>query len=343
MKPLLNTLFVTLPESYIHREGDQVVVKVAREERLRLPIHTLSGIVCIGPVSVSPFALQLAAEAGVCVSFLTDNGRFMARVEGAVRGNVLLRREQYRRSDHPGGSAILARSFIAAKLANCRIVLQRSLRDHGGRDADAKISQAIHRIARIAQQIEGPVHLDRLRGFEGEAAEAYFGVFDELIIAGKEHFQFRGRTRRPPLDPVNAILSFVYTLLVHDIRGALESVGLDPSVGFLHRDRPGRPSLALDLMEEFRPLLADRLVLTLINRQQLRPSGFRRTETGGWIMTDDTRKEVLIAWQKRKQEEVTHPWLGETVPMGLLPYTQALLLARHLRGDYETYPPFAWK
>jgi len=343
MKPLLNTLFVTLPDAYIHREGAQIIVKVAREERLRLPIHTISGIVCFGPVNVSPFALQLAADAGVCVSFLTDSGRFMARMEGPVSGNVLLRREQYRRSDHPGGSAALARSFIAAKLANCRVVLQRSLRDHGGGEGDVRVSGAVDKIARISQQLEGPLQLDRLRGFEGEAAEIYFDVFNELILGGNQHFQFLGRTRRPPLDPVNALLSFVYTLLVHDIRGALESVGLDPAVGFLHRDRPGRPSLALDLMEEFRPLLADRLVLTLINRQQLSPTGFRRTESGGWIMNDDTRREVIVAWQKRKQEEVNHPWLGEKIPMGLLPYTQALLLARHLRGDYEAYPPFAWK
>lgn len=343
MKPLLNTLFVTVPEAYIHRDGDQVVVKVDHVEKIRLPIHTLSGIVCIGPVTTSPFALQLAAEAGVCVSFLTAEGRFMARVEGPVRGNVLLRREQYRRADHPGASAALARAFVTAKLANSRIVLQRALRDHGGGAADARIAAAVDSIARTARALQQDLPLDRVRGFEGEAAEAYFGVLDDLIIADKDTFRFGGRSRRPPLDPVNALLSFIYTLLVHDIRGALEAVGLDPAVGFLHRDRPGRPSLALDLMEEFRPLLADRLALTLINRQQLHPDGFKRTESGGWTMDDANRKQVLIAWQKRKQEEVVHPFLGEKVPLGLLPYTQALLLARHLRGDHDAYPPFAWK
>lgn len=334
---------MTVDDAYLHRDGEQVVVKVAREERLRLPIHTLGGIVCFGPVMASPFLLQLAAEKGVCVTFLSQNGRFMARVEGPVRGNVLLRREQYRRADDLQASAAIARSIVTAKIHNSRLVLQRALRDHGSSMDQNAVSSAVGRIARVASRLVACEQLDQVRGHEGEAADIYFSVFDHLIVAQKESMKFRGRTRRPPLDPVNALLSFVYTLLVHDVRGALETVGLDPAVGFLHRDRPGRPSLALDLMEEFRPLLADRLVLSMINRQQVNASGFRQTESGGWTMEDATRKEVLLAWQKRKQEEVTHPWLGEKVPMGLLPYTQALLLARHLRGDYDAYPPFAWK
>jgi CRISPR-associated protein Cas1 len=334
---------VTVEDAYLHRDGEQVVVKVAREERLRLPIHTLGGIVCFGPVMVSPFLLQLAAENGVCVTFLSQHGRFMARVEGPVRGNVLLRREQYRRADDPLASAAIARSFVTAKMHNSRLVLQRALRDHGEEIERAAVSTVIERIARVASRLGTCQQLDQIRGHEGEVADLYFSVFDHLIVTQKESMRFQGRTRRPPLDAVNALLSFVYTLLVHDVRGALETVGLDPAVGFLHRDRPGRPSLALDLMEEFRPLLADRLVLSLINLQQVTSAGFRNTESGGWTMKEDTRKQVLIAWQKRKQEAVTHPWLGEKVPIGLLPYTQAILLARHLRGDYDAYPPFAWK
>ena len=343
MKQLLNTLYVTLEKAYLAREGEQVVVRAEKEEKLRVPIHTLSGIVCFGPVTVSPFLMQLAAEKGVCVSFLTENGRFMARVEGPVRGNVLLRREQYRRADDPRGSASIARAVVIAKLYNSRTILQRAIRDHGDTIQTAPVEAAIAGIARVASRLDSAPGVDQIRGREGEAADLYFGVFDHLIVAQKQTFRFEGRSRRPPLDPVNALLSFVYTLLAHDIRSALEMVGLDPAVGFLHLDRPGRPSLALDLMEEFRPLLADRLVLTLINRQQVKTTGFRETESGGWMMDDATRKELLVTWQKRKQEEVTHPFLNEKVAIGLLPHIQAQLLARHLRGDYDAYPSFIWK
>lgn len=343
MKPLLNTLYVTVQNAWVAKEGEQVVVKVDREEKLRLPMHTLSGIVCFGAVTVSPFLMELAAERGVCISFLKESGRFMARVEGPVKGNVLLRREQYRRADDPDASAAVARAVTIGKLANSRAVLQRGLRDHADVVCADRLRIAIDGIARVARRLERVATVDEVRGREGEAASLYFNAFDDLIVAQKGAFRFTVRSRRPPLDPVNTMLSFVYTLLVHDVRSALETVGLDPAVGFLHRDRPGRPSLALDLMEEMRPLLADRLVLSLINRQQVKANGFRPTESGGCLMEDTTRKEVLVAWQKRKQEEIEHPWLKEKMPIGLIPHVQAQLLARHLRGDYDAYPAFIWK
>lgn len=341
MKPLLNTLFVTAEGAYVSRDGDQVVVSVEREERLRLPIHTIEAIVCIGHPMVTPGFLGLAAEHGVCVSFLGESGRFMARVEGPVRGNVLLRREQYRRTDNPVGAAAIARAIVIAKIANGRTVLQRALRDHG---VAPRLEAAVEELARCAERFQDRhLDLETIRGREGEAAAIYFGAFDDLIVSQKEDFRFYGRTRRPPLDPVNALLSFLYTLLVHDVRSALEAVGLDPAVGFLHRERPGRPSLALDLMEEFRPLLADRMALTLINRQQVTARDFCRSDSGGWVLEERPRRDVLKAWQERKQDEITHPFLGERMPMGLIPHMQARLLARHLRGDYDAYPAFVWK
>jgi CRISPR-associated protein Cas1 len=343
MKHLLNTLFVTTQGAYLFKEGESVVVSIEREERLRVPVHNLGGIVCFGNVMCSPFLLGHCAESGVGVSFLTENGRFLARVQGRVSGNVLLRREQYRRADDPAASARLARGVTIGKTLNARTVLQRAGRDHAEKDSTAGLDGPIARLGRVAESLRGDLPLEEVRGKEGDAARAYFEAFDGLVTAQKEDFFFRGRSRRPPLDNLNALLSFVYTLLAHDCVGAVESVGLDPQVGFLHRERPGRPSLALDLMEEFRPFLADRLVLSLVNLRQVQGSGFRKSETGAVDMTDETRKAVVVAWQKRKQEEIRHPFLDETVPVGLLPHTQALLLARHLRGDLDGYPPFIWK
>lgn len=343
MKPLLNTLFITTQGAYVHRDGETISVVVEKEVKLRVPVHTLSGVVCFGAVTMSSFAMQLCAESNAAVSFLTEQGKFLARVTGPVTGNVLLRREQYRRADDPEASAAIARATIIAKLANSRAVVLRAARDHGGEATRPQLEAAAARIARIAQDLERPQAVDSLRGFEGQAADAYFNVFDHFIVAQKDEFKFTGRNRRPPLDPVNALLSLLYTLLVHDVRGALEATGLDPQVGFLHRERPGRPSLALDLMEELRPLLADRMALTLINRQQVKPSDFQRTESGAILMTDEARKRVLVAWQERKREEITHPFLAEKMPMGMVPYVQSLLLARHLRGDHDAYPAFIWK
>jgi CRISPR-associated protein Cas1 len=267
----------------------------------------------------------------------------MARVEGPVSGNVLLRREQYRWADRPEVSASMARSFLIGKIANARTVLQRALRDHGNKIAQAEVEQAVTQLGGSIKRLEKTESLDSLRGIEGDTARCYFGVFDHLITSQKDAFCFHGRNRRPPLDNVNCLLSFLYTLLLHDVRSALEGVGLDPAVGFLHRDRPGRPGLALDLMEELRPFLTDRLVLSLINLGQVKPGGFGKSETGAVTMTDDTRKEVIVAYQKRKQDEILHPFLGEKVAVGVLFHVQALLLARHLRGDLDGYPPFVWR
>ena len=343
MKHLLNTLYVTTQGSYLAREGETVLLRVEGETKLQVPIHTLGNIVCFGQVSMSPFLMGLCGERGVAVSFLTERGRFLARVNGPVSGNVLLRREQYRRADDENSSAEIARSIVIAKIANCRTVLLRAARSRPEDAESANLSLAAEKLALHVKELEEKSSLDSIRGKEGEAARTYFGAFDALITAQKEDFFFRERNRRPPLDNMNALLSFLYTLLGHDTAAALEGVGLDPAVGYLHKDRPGRPGLALDLMEELRPYLADRLALSLVNRQQVTGNGFRKTETGAVMMDDDTRKTVLVSYQKRKQEEIQHPFLGEKVAIGLLPHCQALLMARHLRGDVEGYPPFIWR
>ncbi len=343
MKKLLNTLYVTSQGAYLSKEGETVIVKVDGDVRLRVPVHTIGGIVCFGNVGCSPFLMGFCAENNVGMSFLTEHGRFLARVQGPTSGNVLLRREQYRKADDLETSAEVAKSIVTGKIANCRSVLQRAIRDHGEKIRVEPMQHAVLRLTRQIELLEGTPSLDELRGFEGDAAHIYFDVFDHLIVSRKDAFHFNDRNRRPPTDNVNCLLSFVYTLVMHDIRSALEGVGLDPTVGFLHRDRPGRPGLALDLMEEFRPFIADRLVLSLINLQQIQGKGFRKLETGAVVMNDDTRKTVLVKYQERKQEEITHPFLGEKVMIGLLFHVQALLMARYLRGDLDGYPPFIWK
>ena len=344
MRRLLNTLYVTTQGAYLRKEGETVVVEVEKEIRLRLPLLNLGGIVCFGNVLCSPFLLGACAQTGVAVSFLTEFGKHLADVVGAPSGNVLLRRSQYRRADDPTASAALARAFIAGKLANTRHQLRRAARDAPAEDSPV-IEDAADAVGHRLRALAGPnLDVDALRGFEGEAAARYFAVFGRLVAPERRaDFPFGDRNRRPPLDPVNALLSYFYTLLRFDAAGALTAHGLDPAVGFLHRDRPGRAGLALDLMEELRVPLADRLALTLINRQQVQPRHFRTTETGAVLLTDDGRKEVLTAWQKRKQEEVEHPFLEEKLPIGLLLHAQALLLARHLRGDLDAYPPFEWR
>jgi len=281
------------------------------------------------------------AEAGVCVSFLTEHGRFLARVEGPVSGNVRLRRAQYRWADDPERSAELARAFVLGKVANGRLVLQRAARDHP--ETREVLMPAVQTLASSLKQLGKASSVETIRGIEGEAARTYFGVFNCLITENQGEFSFGGRTRRPPRDEVNALLSFVYVLLLHDIRSALESVGMDPQVGFLHRDRPGRPSLGLDLMEELRPVLADRLALTLLNRRQVRARGFERQETDGVFMKEETRRAVLLAYQERKKEEIHHPFLDEKCSVGAVPRIQALLLSRRLRGDLDAYPPLFWR
>lgn len=343
MKKHLNTLFVTTQGAYLAKERETVLVRLDNETKLRLPIHTLAGIVCFGNVGCSPYLMAHCAENNVGLSFLSEYGRFLARVQGAVSGNVLLRRHQYRLADDQAASAKIAHSCLTGKLANCRTVLQRALRDHGDRiDLDA-VNKASHHINYAIKYIHPEMSLDTLRGVEGDSAKVYFNVFDHLILAQKTDFCFSSRNRRPPLDKVNCLLSFVYTLLLHDVRSALEGVGLDPQVGFLHRDRPGRPSLALDMMEEFRPFFADRLVLSLINLGKIQKSGFQSSQTGAVLMTEEARKDLLVAYQKRKQVEITHPFLGEKMTIGLLFHIQALLFARYLRDDLDGYPPFVWR
>ncbi len=343
MKQHLNTLYVTTPGTYLATEGETVVIRVDHEVKLRVPLHMLEGIIGFGRVSASPQLMAKCSERGIGMSYMTERGRFLARIQGPISGNVLLRREQYRRADDEQHSADLARAFVTAKLANSRAVLQRALRDHPNSAGKEPTESAVAQITRIIQQVRTASAVDSIRGMEGEAARAYFGVFDHLILHQKDSFSFSRRSRRPPMDAVNALLSFLYTLIRHDAASALEAVGLDPQVGYLHRDRPGRSGLALDLMEEFRAFLADRLTLSLINRKQVAESGFEVHETGGVYMSDSTRKTVLTAFQDRKQEEIRHPYLNERTTVGMLPHLQALLLARHLRGDLEGYPPFLWK
>jgi CRISP-associated protein Cas1 len=344
LKHHLNTLFITTDGSYLARQGEAVLVKIDKQIKLRIPVHTLGGIVCFGRVGVSPSLMGLCGEKGVCISILSTNGRFLARINGFTSGNVLLRREQYRRADSPQITATISRAIVAAKIANARSVLLRHLRDYPLTPGKSEIEKTAAYLAQSIEQLRlGSLNSDSIRGVEGDAAGCYFGTFDYLIVAQKDAFAFKSRNRRPPLDPVNALLSFLYAMLAHDVRGACEAAGLDPQVGFLHRDRPGRPGLALDLMEEFRPFLADRLALSLINRRQVSSSGFKVAENGAVLMDDPTRKAVLVAYQKRKQEEIIHPFLDEKVSIGLLPHLQARLLARHLRDDLDTYPPFIWK
>ena len=343
MRKLLNTLHVMTQGMYLHRDGETVSVKLGSELKLRVPVHTLEGLVCWGQVSCSPPLLGLCCEKGVGISFLTEQGRFIARVQGPVSGNVLLRRQQYRMADGGELALPMVRSIVTAKIANSRISLLRSARETGDEPRQALLREAANRLSWVGLDSAKAASVDEARGHEGLAGQVYFGVFDSMITGDCEAFRFGGRSRRPPLDRTNALLSFVYALLRHDIESALETVGLDPAVGFLHTDRPGRPSLALDLMEELRSVLADRLVLTLINRRQVQAEGFVEQDGGGIFLEEATRKTVIAAWQTRKQEELEHPFLHERIPFGLVPYVQALLLARFLRGGLDGYPAFLWR
>lgn len=343
MRRFLNTLYVTTQESYLHKKGGAVEIIVGGEVKKSIPMITLDGIVCFGNIRVSPFLLGAAPENNITVSFLSESGEFLARVQGPVAGNVLLRKAQYRASDDAARSAEIARAFVAGKVANQRAVLQRALRDHGDRPGADGIREAVAGLGRSLSGLGAETDLDRIRGIEGEAAGTYFSVFDRLILPGDEAFRFSGRNRRPPLDRVNAMLSFVYTLLHHDMISACEVTGLDPAVGFLHRDRPGRLSLALDLMEEFRAFFADRLVLSLINRGEVSAGQFEVTGSGAVRMDDDARRTVIEAYQRKKADAATHPYLGEKMSLAVAMHKQAALLARHLRGDIDGYPPYIWR
>ncbi|MDH5758901.1 MAG: type I-C CRISPR-associated endonuclease Cas1c [Gemmatimonadota bacterium] len=341
MKTHLNTLFVTTEDSHLAKEGEAVVVRRGGQTLLRVPIHMLESIVCFGHVGLSPYLMAHCARNRVSISYHQPNGRFLATVRGSTSGNVLLRKDQFRASEDPGRCLALSEIFVRAKIHNSRVVVARAVRDHG--DADGELARCVAYLSGCLKRASRVAEIGRLRGIEGEAAKRYFAVFGSLLRNPEPGISMNGRSRRPPRDPVNALLSFSYALLASDCRSACESVGLDPQVGFLHTDRPGRAGLALDLMEELRPVIADRVALSLINRQQVGSRDFTVEDAGAVRLKDDSRKKVLEQYQTRKQETITHPFLGEKVSLGFVPLLQARLLARTLRGDLDAYPAFLWR
>ncbi|MDO4864496.1 MAG: type I-C CRISPR-associated endonuclease Cas1c [Ruminococcus sp.] len=343
MKKLLNTVYVNNPDRYLSLDGENLVISQDSAEIGRVPLHNIERVMTFGHAGASPALMGKCARDGIELVFMSRSGHFLARVEGEVRGNVLLRRQQYRYADDSERSLDIARNMISAKLYNSRWVLERTIRDHGARidtDLFCRKSELLQSAIKQARQARD---MDALRGIEGEAASVYFSVLDDMILQQKEDFRFVSRNKRPPLDNVNALLSFAYSMATGMCTSALESVGLDPYVGFMHTDRPGRRSLALDMVEEFRAVLCDRFVLTLINKRLVSRDDFVRREDGAVILTENGRKSFFTAWQKRKAEELRHPFLDEKVEWGMLPYVQALLLARYIRGDLDCYPPFMWK
>jgi len=342
VKILSNVLYITSAEAYLSLDGENVVIKKDEHTSTRLPLHNLENIVCFNWQGASPALMGACAERGIGLTFLSPNGRFLGRVIGRVHGNVLLRKKQYFVSEEENQCVPIATSFLMGKISNSRKIIERAIRDHALLVDKDTLGRASAFLKETLQVLLTCKSISELMAFEGSAAKIYFSVFDHLILQQKEDFYFEERSRRPPLDNTNSLLSFLYTLLTNEAMSALEEVGLDPYVGFLHTDRPGRPSLALDLMEELRPVFADRLVLSLINRKQITGKGFTKKESGGILMDDETRKTVITAWQERKKEEIEHPYLKERIPFGLIPHVQALLLARYLRGDLDAYPPFFW-
>lgn len=343
MRKLLNTLFITTENAFLSLEGETVYVEINKKKAGQFPLHTLESIICFTYNGATPAFMGECTKRGINLVFFNPFGKFLCRVVGESHGNVLLRKWQYRISDNETDSCLIARNFILGKIYNCRWSIDRTLRDHGLRVNKERCQKAEEYLTAAMEKIKQETDLDSLRGIEGECASVYFGIFDELILNQKDIFYFEGRNRRPPLDRVNAMLSFGYALLANDCAGALEGAGLDSYVGFLHRDRPGRKSLALDLMEEMRAVLVDRFVLTLINNRQIREEHFRISENGAVEFTNDGRKKFIIAWQEHKREQITHPYLQEKICWGLVLHVQALLLARYLRGDLDGYPPFLWK
>ncbi|WP_251553916.1 type I-C CRISPR-associated endonuclease Cas1c [Neobacillus muris] len=343
MKRLLNTLYINQPDVYLSLDGDNIVLLKEQEQLGRLPLHNLESIAAFGYTGASPGLMGYCAERNISLVFFTMNGRFLARVIGQSRGNVVLRKKQYRISDDELASVKMARNFIVGKIFNNKWIIERMTRDYPLRIDVAQFKEISQHLSSIILEVRQCEDLERLRGLEGQAAISYNKLFNQMILQQKEDFSFHARSRRPPLDNVNAMLSFAYTLLANDMASALEGVGLDAYVGFLHRDRPGRASLALDVMEELRGVYADRFVLSLINKKVVNKDDFLKKENGAVIMTDEARKKFLSAWQTRKQEKITHPYLGEKIAWGLVPHAQALLLARYLREDLDEYPPFLWK
>ncbi|MCF7530150.1 type I-C CRISPR-associated endonuclease Cas1c [Neisseria lisongii] len=334
MKKLQNTLYITTQGSYLHKERETLIVEQERRKVAQLPIHSIGHIFCFGNVMVSPYLMGFCGEKGVNLVFFSEHGRFLARLQGRQSGNVFLRRAQYKYSEI--NPIAIAKNIIAAKIQSQKRLLQRHIRNHGNQPA---VQSAILSLTYSVQQLKQADTLPLIRGIEGDAAARYFGVFQNLI-SQKSGFIFQGRNRRPPKDGVNALLSFLYSILGRDISGALQGVGLDPQVGFLHADRSGRDSLAQDILEEFRAWWADSMVLALINRGQIKPTDFVQEVSGAVNIKEDTRKLIFKTLQAKKQEKIIHPFLQEEITVGLLPHIQALLLARHLRGDLAEYPPF---
>ena len=343
MKKLLNTLYVTSENSDLSLDGENIVVLDSEKEVGRLPLHNLEGIVSFGYRGTSPALMGACADRNISLCYLTPQGKFLARVSGKIKGNVILREQQYASSQSEEKSLEIAKNCIIGKVHNARWVLERATRDHSMQIDVEKVKSASDKLRKSLELIKSCQSKEQLRGFEGEAASVYFGVLDELILQQKKEFTFQGRNKRPPLDHVNALLSFVYTLLTNTITSALETVGLDPCIGYLHTERPGRASLSLDLIEELRAVLADRFVLSLINKKIISGKNFDKKENGAVLMDDELRRTVLTEWQNKKKETLTHPYLKEKVEWGMVPYVQAMLLARYLRGDLDGYPVFMWK
>lgn len=341
MQTLLNSLYVMTPNAYAHLENATIRIDVDREKKLQVPLHHLSSVVCFGNVMVSPALMHRLAEEGKSLVLLDERGRFKARLEGPVSGNILLRQSQHQRAGNAAFTLEFARSCLAGKLKNSRQLLMRAAREAADTAEEQSLTRTADNLAASLRALAAANDLDILRGIEGEAARNYFDAMNHVIkSAYRTDFAFTGRTRRPPLDALNALLSFLYSMLTNDCRSAIEAVGLDPQLGFLHVVRPGRAALALDLVEEFRPFIADRLALTLINRAQITAGDFDHREGGAVMLNEKGRKTVVIAYQERKQEELQHPLLDTKVQIGILPLIQARLMARNIRGEAEHYLPF---
>ncbi len=343
MKKLLNTLYVTSENSYLSLDGENIVVCEGSEEIGRLPLHNLESIVSFGYRGTSPALMGACAERNISLCYMTPQGRFLARVIGKTKGSIILRQQQYDSTRNEEQSMEISKNCILGKVHNARWVLERAIRDHSLQIDVESVKNASEYLRNSLGYIRNSESKEQLRGYEGEAASVYFGVFDQLILQQKKDFKFQGRNKRPPMDNVNAMLSFVYTLLTNQITSALETVGLDPYIGYLHTVRPGRPSLSLDLIEELRAVLADRFVLSLINKKIVAGKNFIKKENGAVLMTDELKRKLLTEWQNKKKETLTHPYLKEKIEWGMVPYVQAMLLARYLRGDLDSYPVFLWK
>lgn len=343
MKKLLNTLYVTIPEAYLALDGETILVMKGDEKLLRLPLHNLEGIVTFGYTGASPALMRACVDRNISLCFLSASGRFYARIVGQSKGNVLLRKTQYRISENETECVKVAQNMIIGKVYNSKWIIERAIRDHELRVDVDKLKKASMYLSSTMDDLRKAHKLDQIRGIEGKAAMTYFSVFDDLILQQKDNFQWSGRIKRPPTDYLNALLSFFYTVLANDCASALETVGLDSYVGLFHQDRPGRVSLALDIMEELRAVMVDRFVLSLVNKRIVSHKDFTKRENDTVILNEDARKKVLTEWQDKKREQINHPYLDEQIPWGLVPHCQASLLARYFRSDLDEYPPFLWK